>query len=428
QTERASAYGLKAALLSRGYQVDLAHEADDAVHIARDRRPELIVVDQELTEVGGLQLMDILRHDPDTQSIPILALCEPEQGLRVARAGADASLSKPFDTSSFIASIQRLISGVREGRRVLIVDSDREFRAMCAKALSHTGFVIGEAGEPDSALERAVAFRPDLILLEVELPGQDGFGLFRSLRAESATAHSATIFVSSRSDTQNKVRALRMGGEDYLVKPLDPMELAARAEMVLRRREDEVTASPTTRLPGGVTIEREIVRRIEGAASFALCYLDLDNLKAFNDYYGYAKADGVIRQTGDLLREAIARLGGEGDFLGHIAGDDFVFITNPDRVDTLCQEIVEAFDRVIPLYYSREDRRRGFIETEDRYGHLRRFPVMSVSIAVVTDPGGVFQSHSELSSVAAELKKRAKAVEGSCVVRDDVLRRNNQVG
>ncbi len=150
---------------------------------------------------------------------------------------------------------------------------------------------------------------------------------------------------------------------------------------------------------------------------FAFCYLDLDNLKAFNDFYGYAKADGVVRQTADILREVVSQLGDGSEFVGHVAGDDFVFMVRPEQVDFICRRIIESFDRIIPLYYERDDRERGFIEAEDRYGQRRKFPVMSVSIAAVMSDGTV--DHPELARQAAELKKRAKAVTGSVVLRSD---------
>ncbi|MFN7135304.1 MAG: response regulator, partial [Myxococcales bacterium] len=257
--------------------------------------------------------------------------------------------------------------------------------------------------------------RPEMLLLDVSLPDGDGFTLLEELKGDRAASHLSVIFVSARNETASKVRALKLGGDDYLVKPFDAMELAARVERVLRRREQELGASPTTRLPGSAAIEKEVLRRLDGGEPFALCYLDLDNLKAYNDHYGYAKADGVVLQTGDLLREVV---GGGGDFIGHIAGDDFVFITTPARVDALCTRIIEAFDRVIPLYYDRDDRERGYIEAEDRYGQRRRFPVMSVSVAAVLHDGAALD-HSELSRMAAELKKRAKLIPGSKYLRSD---------
>ena len=137
--------------------------------------------------------------------------------------------------------------------------------------------------------------------------------------------------------------------------------------------------------------------------SFALTYVDLDNLKAFNDTYGYAKADGVIIQTAGILRHAVAEHGGEGSFLGHIG----------------CKEIISTFDRVIPLYYDREDRERGFIEAADRYGTRRKFPILSLSLATVLAPPGRFGAHADLARSASELKERAKRVTGSVHLVDD---------
>src|SRR5262249_38933386 len=155
-----------------------------------------------------------------------------------------------------------------------------------------------------------------------------------------------------------------------------------------------------TQLPGSLAIEREVMQRLAQRKPFAFCYLDLDNLKAFNDYYGFAKADGVIRQTGDLLREVVAQQGSPGDFLGHVAGDDFVLVLDPMNVDKICNQTVEAFDRIIPLYYDKLDRERGYIEADDRFGQRRRFPIMSVSVvAVISD--GLSTSHSELVRCAA---------------------------
>lgn len=185
----------------------------------------------------------------------------------------------------------------------------------------------------------------------------------------------------------------------------------------MRRKEQELSASPTTQLPGSTAIEREVQRRLSARRPFAFCYLDLDNLKAYNDYYGFAKADGVVRQTGDLMREVFAQDGAPGDFLGHVAGDDFVFITSPESVDRICQKAIETFDRIIPLYYDRQDRERGHIEAEDRYGEKRQFPIMSVSVVAVMTDGT--QDHAELARRAADMKKRAKAIAGSVFLRSD---------
>jgi PleD family two-component response regulator len=284
--------------------------------------------------------------------------------------------------------------------------------------LVNMGFEVALAGTLDEARRAMLERPPDLLLLDVVMPDGDGFTFMQDLKAERASRTLSVIFISARTETSAKVRALKLGGDDYLTKPFDALELGARVESVLRRKTQEHGWSPTTQLPGSAAIERDVQARLRARKPFAFCYLDLDNLKGFNDYYGYAKADGVIRQTGDLLREIIAAEGSPTDFLGHVAGDDFVFVTEPATVDRVCQRAIETFDRIIPLYYDRQDRERGFIQGEDRFGQPRQFPVMSVSIvAVIAD--GVSQDHPELARVAAEMKKRAKAIQGSVYLRSD---------
>jgi len=225
------------------------------------------------------------------------------------------------------------------------------------------------------------------------------------------------MFLSARGDTADKVRAFRSGAEDYMVKPFDAAELLARVAKALDRQARELGASPTTQLPGADAIQAEIERRIALADTDAVaCYLDLDNLKAFNDYYGYAKANAVIRQTGDVIRHVVTRSGGPGDFIGHIAGDDFVFITSRDNADEVCRGICERFDHLIRLYYDPADRSRGFIETKDRFGVQRRFPIMSVSIAAISL--SLSKTYAGVAELAAVGRRTAKAFLGSTYVRD----------
>jgi GGDEF domain-containing protein len=201
-----------------------------------------------------------------------------------------------------------------------------------------------------------------------------------------------------------------------MVKPFDAAELLARVAKALDRQARELGASPTTQLPGADAIQAEIERRLASCDGTVACYLDLDNLKAFNDYYGYAKANAVIRQTGDVIRYVVQRSGSAGDFIGHIAGDDFVFITSADRADDVCRAVCERFDHLIRLYYDPADRERGYIETKDRFGVQRKFPIMSVSIAAISLTRA--KTYAGLAELAAVGKRTAKAIPGSSYVRD----------
>jgi signal transduction histidine kinase/DNA-binding response OmpR family regulator len=420
--DRYAAYIVKGALMASGHTVHVAHDTDEALAWAREHHPDLVLLEIQLSGAGGHAVLEIIKHDPDTRKAHVVLVGPPEREPEALAVGADAFLTKPLDMDTLHDEVARLLTEKTTGQRarVLVVDDDDAIRMISREVLSQRGFRVREAASGPEALVLAASFKPDLILLDVMMPELDGFETAKRLRGDLGLSLTPIIFVSARSQTSDKVHAFKLGADDYLVKPFDAVELVARCEKALDRRGRELDASPTTKLPGGASIEAEIERRIAGHRAQVFCYLDLDNLKSFNDHYGYAKADGVIRQTGDLVRQIVERLGGEGAFAGHIAGDDFVFIASAECADAVCAEIIANFDRLAPLYYNRTDRERGYIEGPDRYGQTRRFPVLSVSIAGLTYRPGErrFACYADVAASAAEAKQLAKTILGSCYVRD----------
>jgi DNA-binding response OmpR family regulator len=406
---------LKGLLMSLSELVLVAADVDSALVLARSEHPVLAVVAGAMADVTAL--LSILEHDPDTHKTAVMVVGEAERRAELLAAGADDLLEFPLQPAAFRDACLRLVeSGRREAPRVLVVDDDPSIRAICREVLESGGYQVRDASGGQAALGEVRRFRPDLILLDVLMPDIDGYRTAELIRADGAIGLAPIIFLSARSDTADKVRAFRLGAEDYMVKPFDAAELLARVGKALDRQARELGASPTTQLPGADAIEAEIERRLASDVTAVACYLDLDNLKAFNDYYGYAKANAVIRQTGDVIRQAIVSHGGAGDFIGHIAGDDFVFVTSAARVDAVCAELCARFDHLIRLYYDPADRARGHIETKDRFGVHRRFPLMSVAIAAISLARA--GSYAGLAELAAAGKRAAKAIVGSAYVRD----------
>ncbi len=205
---------------------------------------------------------------------------------------------------------------------------------------------------------------------------------------------------------------------DFRMNRRDEIGSLAHAFGVMSRRlkvleERNLDASPLTGLPGNRAIEQEIVKRLEAKQLFALCHVDLDNFKPFADNYGYAWGSEVIKEVARLLAEKMREMETPGDFLGHIGGDDFVIISVPGRAETLCGRIIAGFDERIGTFYTEEDRSKGFFVGKDRKGIEQAFPLISVTIAVVTDDGSRFRSPLEMAEAAARLKEYAKTLPGS---------------
>jgi diguanylate cyclase (GGDEF)-like protein len=146
--------------------------------------------------------------------------------------------------------------------------------------------------------------------------------------------------------------------------------------------------------------------------------VDLDDFKAYNDYYGFLAGSEVIRMTGQVLADAVTSRGGKDDFLGHVGGDDFVILTSIDKADAISKEIIRIFDERIREHYQKEDLDKGFIVASNRRGDMMRFPLMTISISVVHNEYRKLTDLEQVTRIAAELKKYAKDLEGSVYVFD----------
>lgn len=181
--------------------------------------------------------------------------------------------------------------------------------------------------------------------------------------------------------------------------------------------EINLDANPLTRLPGNLAIEKALLTRLQRQRRFAFCHVDLDNFKAFGDHYGYARGSEVLKMVGQIL----LRLG-EGElrdiFIGHIGGDDFVLVCPPERVSGLCQQVIKEFDAAIPRFYDPGDQERGYIISRDRNDVVQQFPIMTISIAVVTNERREITSPMQVAEIAAQLKKYAKSFPKSIFVID----------
>ncbi len=190
------------------------------------------------------------------------------------------------------------------------------------------------------------------------------------------------------------------------------------AERLMKIEEAYKDASPLTGLPGGIAIENMVKQRIERNEPFAFCMIDLDNFKPFNDRYGYARGNAVIKMTAEIIQSATKELGNETDFVGHIGGDDFALIACPEKFEKACNRIIEEFDRRIVEHYDEEDLKKGCIVSVNRQGVKLSFPIMTISIAAVNSLKSKVNNYIEVGEIVAELKKYAKQFSVSNLVID----------
>jgi GGDEF domain-containing protein len=138
-------------------------------------------------------------------------------------------------------------------------------------------------------------------------------------------------------------------------------------------------------------------------------YFDIDNFKAYNDVYGFESGDRVIRHLAGCIQEELP----EGQFLGHVGGDDFVAIVRPPEVEPFCRAVIARFDGTVRSFYSPGDAQNGYILSRDRQGREEQFPIISISIAGVHSGAGRFSDIYALSAEASRVKKECKRIPGS---------------
>ena len=301
---------------------------------------------------------------------------------------------------------------------ILVVDDEPHIRKILAFLLEQNGFTVLSAEDGVRALQLVRTELPDLILLDLMMPKMDGFEVCQHLREDFQTSQIPIIIVTAKGDVSEKVRGLKGGANDYLTKPYDHNELVARVRNMLDWSRAQRQANPLTGLPGNQAIEGELQRRIEDQQPFSFMYIDIDNFKGYNDYYGYSKGDDAIRYVAQLIRESSKLLGGPDDFIGHIGGDDFVVISVPAQGDALAQAIVDRFDQSSDGLFDSEDLERGYLEVRNRFGGTNMVPFITLTLAMVIDSGGGFHHWAKVSDVAAELKKYGKSLKGSVVVKE----------
>jgi GGDEF domain-containing protein len=221
-----------------------------------------------------------------------------------------------------------------------------------------------------------------------------------------------TILYHPDPSEQILVAGFQKGADEFLSGEWRSKLFQVRLLTASDRSRRDISFNPSTALPGPNMIENEIDRLLKLGEDFAVCYADLDDFKPYNDYYGYYSGDRMIRITARIIRDVVFDTCREG-FVGHVGGDDFMFIIPPEKVAGVCENIIKVFDTIIPYRYAEEDRNRGNITTRNRKGEVETFPFLTISIAVLINQKGAFSHVGEMSHMLADLKKYTKSLSGS---------------
>ena len=271
---------------------------------------------------------------------------------------------------------------------------------------------------PTEKIDIALKSIPSLIIINEDGIKRDIIELCNQIRQDDDNSITPILVLGKSKDKEHRIEILKLSVEYYIVKPVDHDYLYHTIKNILRLINMNRRVSPLTGLPGNVQIQTEVKKRIVKKEEFAIFYIDLDNFKAYNDTYGFAKGDEIIKFTARTITKNFHSCNAEECFVGHIGGDDFIAITTQTNYEQICKDIIKEFDEKVLEYFTKEDAERGFVEVANRRGIIEQFPLTSISIGVVIAEKGKFRNILEIGEVAAQVKHNAKTIMGSTYIID----------
>lgn len=273
--------------------------------------------------------------------------------------------------------------------RILIVDDEPAIVELLEEHLQSEGYETEHAFSGEEALARLEKSAPDLVILDLMLPGMDGYEVCRLMQADARLNHVPVIMLTARTSVPNKVLGYQRGADDYMVKPFDPDELSVRVRAQLHHLYHDAV-SELTGLPGTELVERKIDElRSSSGQAWAIIYIDIMNFTAYNESYSFIEGDDMINMAAHALRQAIEAEGKETDFVGHLGGDQFVIITRPERIEKIKEAATRIFQEGTRDFYSPTDRDQGYILIVNHQGLLSQMELCALSFDVVSSEDNV---------------------------------------
>lgn len=255
---------------------------------------------------------------------------------------------------------------------------------------------------------------PDLLIFDLPDDGEEARAVLRELKRDSYFSVIPVIgLLRSMNGASFDWAAAPL--DDFVVHPVDFDELYSRITLSLQRVKRVFDNNPLTKLPGNTSIHAAIEESL--GKPLAVCYLDINNFKPYNDTYGFSRGDEVLRMTGRILSNAVKE-SREGGFVGHVGGDDFVFIVPAASAEALCKSIIDKFTVIVADFFNEDDKARGHYRAKDRTDKVQTIPLLGIAIAVVPVDSPTMLHAGKVAEVAAELKKFAKKKSGSSFVVD----------
>jgi PleD family two-component response regulator len=244
---------------------------------------------------------------------------------------------------------------VAEKQTILIVEDDLDLAEMLNAYFRVQGYEVLTAAWGEDAVRLAADHTPDVILLDIRLPDIDGYEVCRRVRTQRRTEQIPIIFLTERRDRIDKLQGLELGVVDYITKPFDIQELRLRVRNALRRASLESLVNPVTGLPEGKLVDEQLAKVVK-SREWVVLALSVQGVSAFREMYGFVAADDVLRAVSLMINNIVKEMGGDGDFVGHFSGEDFLVITSEVRAREIGERVNSRLTQSMDYFYPLKDR------------------------------------------------------------------------
>ena len=291
-------------------------------------------------------------------------------------------------------------------REIAVIVRDSEVRDLVCLNLRFESFTTHNYEDINSFLRSGI--KTGLIILDVTGEREPNNLISKIRKVHGEKAH--VLCLSDRGTPPvHNVKELSIESQGGR-KRFDAAQLISLVKEVFDSIHDEPSKHPLTGLPAGIAVEKHINSLIAGGLDFAFISGDLDNMKAFNQRFGYSRGDELLRRTVKLIEDVLNKEYKNGcNYIGHRGEDDFVIITAPDASVGVGEKIVDGFDSMVLEFFAPNDIERGYFVVSDRRGNEIRFPITTISLAIISAEGRRFSHPAELYDAADEIMYEVKS-------------------
>ncbi|GMW00640.1 MAG: hypothetical protein AMXMBFR84_17770 [Candidatus Hydrogenedentota bacterium] len=291
--------------------------------------------------------------------------------------------------------------------KILLVDDDVDLAELVQTKLSAEGNDVSTINSGEGAFERAKDVRPEIVILDIMLPGVTGYQICRRIRKDPELYNVSVLILTALGEEPEILHGLEQGADDCLTKPFKLDQLMEKIDSLKGLQESIKRLNPITNLPGTEAIKREINHRLSRGVPLAACYIDIVGYKPYCAVYGQEGQKRTLEFMAQLLKKLTHTIGIYETFISHLGGEHFVVLLNLEDYERFCNTLTESFDRMVKKLYTADDAERGYIMATAKSGKEGKYPLMALSIGVGHTQFRAFKSAKKLFEILAQTRQKA---------------------